>query len=74
MRIDKLADSLSSLLPPELGKELRHSIEHRLQTHFSEMNLVTREQFDVQRRVLAKTREKLALLEQRLADLEDDTH
>ena len=73
MRIDKLADSLSSLLPPELGKELRHSIENRLQTHFSEMNLVTREQFDVQRRVLAKTREKLAQLEQRLADLEDDS-
>ena len=37
---------------------------------FSHLDLVTREEFDVQRQVLARTREKLAQLETKLAELE----
>lgn len=49
-----------------------------LEKHFHEfikstldkLNLVTREEFDVQARVLAKTREKLEMLEKKLSELE----
>ncbi|MEY3831322.1 MAG: hypothetical protein RJA82_269, partial [Pseudomonadota bacterium] len=37
---------------------------------FQRMDLVTREEFDIQSRVLAKTREKLEALEAKVADLE----
>ena len=37
---------------------------------FARLDLVTREEFDVQRQVLLRTREKLALLETRVSELE----
>jgi BMFP domain-containing protein YqiC len=37
---------------------------------FAKLDLVTREEFDVQREVLARTREKLVVLEVRVAELE----
>jgi BMFP domain-containing protein YqiC len=41
-----------------------------LQSQLTRLDLVSREEFDVQTQVLLRTREKLALLEQRLNDLE----
>jgi len=41
-----------------------------LQSQLASLDLVTREEFDVQANVLKRTREKLAALEQRLAGLE----
>ena len=41
-----------------------------LQSQLTRLDLVTREEFDVQSAVLRRTREKLAVLEQRLAELE----
>jgi BMFP domain-containing protein YqiC len=41
-----------------------------LQASFSRMNLVSREEFDVQRNVLARTREQLEALEARVTELE----
>ena len=42
-----------------------------LQAGLGKLDLVTREEFDVQRAVLLRTREKLDALEQRLAELAD---
>lgn len=42
-----------------------------MQSTFTKMNLVGREEFDVQSAVLARTREKLEALEQLIAQLED---
>lgn len=42
-----------------------------LQSQLTRLDLVSREEFDVQTQVLLRTREKLALLEQRLNDLEN---
>ena len=42
-----------------------------IQSGLSKMDLVTREEFDIQTAVLSKTREKLELLETRLKELED---
>lgn len=71
--IDELARRLSSLVPPSLREgreELQENFKAVLQTGLAKLDLVTREEFDVQRAVLLRTREKLESLERALADLE----
>ncbi|MFU8895145.1 MAG: ubiquinone biosynthesis accessory factor UbiK [Gammaproteobacteria bacterium] len=71
--IDELARRLADALPGGL-KALRADAEQNfravLQAGLSRLDLVTREEFDVQAAVLRRTREKLAALEARLAALE----
>ena len=72
--IDDLARRLSNLVPPglrESQEELQQTFKSALQSGLSKLDLVTREEFDVQRAVLLRTREKLDALEQRLAELAD---
>ena len=71
--IDDLASKLSQIIPPELqkaGAETQAQFKIMLQSGLSKLDLVTREEFDVQTKVLEKTRSKLAELEQRVIDLE----
>lgn len=71
--IDDLAQKLSSVMPAGL-RELQGDVEKNaravLQNAFARMDLVTRDEFDVQAAVLARTREKLERLEKQVADLE----
>ncbi|MFH1599622.1 MAG: accessory factor UbiK family protein [Pseudomonadota bacterium] len=71
--IDDLARKLSDLVPPGL-KDARADLEQNfkatLQSGLNRLDLVTREEFDVQRAVLLRTREKLEALERKLAQLE----
>lgn len=77
-QLDDLARRLSSLVPPglrgesaqELRTELQQNFKAVLQTGLSRLDLVTREEFDVQRAVLLRTREKLEQLESTVAGLE----
>lgn len=46
-------------------------IRQTLQAQLTRLDLVSREEFDVQTQVLLRTREKLALLEQRMSELEN---
>jgi BMFP domain-containing protein YqiC len=50
--------------------DLEKNLRALLQSAFSRLDLVTREEFDVQREVLARTRAKLAELEAKLQELE----
>ncbi|MBW6087466.1 accessory factor UbiK family protein [Escherichia coli] len=52
------------------GKMWRKKIRQTLQAQLTRLDLVSREEFDVQTQVLLRTREKLALLEQRISELE----
>ena len=73
-QLDELARRLSNLVPPGLreGREdLQQNFKSVLQAGLGKLDLVTREEFDVQRAVLLRTREKLDALEQRLAELAD---
>jgi len=63
--ISKLPD-----MPDSLHQEVENTIRQSLQLTLSKMDLVTREEFDVQAAVLARTREKLELLEKQVNDLE----
>jgi BMFP domain-containing protein YqiC len=70
--LDELTRRLSAALPPGL-REIREDTEARfravLQSGLEKMDLVTREEFEVQMAVLARTREKLADLEAQLQQL-----
>lgn len=52
------------------AKDIEKNIKSMMTQGFSKLDLVTREEFDVQAQVLAKTRAKLELLEARVAELE----
>ena len=72
--IDELARRLSSLVPPglrESREELQATFKTALQAGLGKLDLVTREEFEVQRAVLLRTREKLDTLEQAVAALEN---
>ncbi|KRG88026.1 hypothetical protein ABB34_01665 [Stenotrophomonas daejeonensis] len=71
--IDALARRLSELVPPglrESREELQATFKGALQAGLAKLDLVTREEFEVQRAVLLRTREKLDALEQAVAALE----
>lgn len=75
-QLDELARRLSSLVPPGLREgreELQQNFKSVLQAGLGKLDLVTREEFEVQRAVLARTREKLEALERQLAELAGDT-
>lgn len=71
--IDELAQRLATLVPPgfDAAKEdLAKSFRAAIQANLERLNLVTREEFDVQRLVLLRTREKLETLEKLVAKLD----
>ena len=71
--IDELARRLHELVPPgmrEAQADLQQHFKATLQSGLSKLDLVTREEFDVQRAVLLRTREKLELVERMLLLLE----
>lgn len=71
--IDQLAQRLASLVPPGLAQareDVHANFKDILAQGLRRLDLVTREEFDVQSQVLARTRERLEALEKRLADLE----
>jgi len=71
--IDDLARRLSAAVPPgvaALRRDLEDNFKAVLQSGLAKLDLVTRQEFDVQAAVLRRTREKLEALEARLAGLE----
>lgn len=72
--IDELAKHISSLIPADvkyLQDDIEKNVRALLQTTLSKMNLVTREEFDIQSAVLQRSREKLEQLEKQVAQLQD---
>ena len=77
-QIDDLARRLSSLVPQglrgdatqDLRDELQQNFKAVLQSGLAKLDLVTREEFEVQRAVLLRTREKLEQLQRAVAELE----
>lgn len=73
-KIEELVQKLSEAIPPglkELDAELKKQFRSILESGLSKMDMVSREEFDIQVKVLAKTREKLEQLEQQIKELED---
>ena len=76
--LDELAKQLAEAVPQSLkavGDDLEKNFKSLLQSGIERLDLVSREEFDVQVAVLARTRAKLEALETRLAELEGaDAH
>ena len=71
--IDDIANRLSNAMPPALShlkEDMEKNFHAILQGALSKLDLVTREEFEVQKAVLTKTRTKLEDLEIRIAALE----
>lgn len=71
--IDDLANRLAGAVPPGLSNlkdDLEKNFHAILQSVLGKLDLVTREEFEVQKMVLAKTRAKLEDLEKRIAEME----
>ena len=71
--IDELARRVSAMVPPgmkDAGAEFEQNLKATLQAGLAKLDLVTREEFEVQRAVLLRTREKLDALERALQELE----
>ncbi|MDR9406580.1 MAG: accessory factor UbiK family protein [Spiribacter sp.] len=75
-QLDEMAKRFSESLPSglrDMQQEVERNARVALQGAFNRMELVTREEFDAQAKVLARTRERLEALEARVAELEGGT-
>lgn len=68
--IEEVTAKLSEVLAASPARDLEKNLKATLTALFAKLDLVTREEFDVQAQVLARTHEKLAELETRLSRLE----
>lgn len=72
-QLDELSKKVLAALPTgvqEMQQDLEKNLHAALQGVFAKLDLVTREEFEVQSAVLLRTREKLTALEARVAELE----
>ncbi|MCK9380946.1 MAG: accessory factor UbiK family protein [Sulfuritalea sp.] len=67
---DEMSARVSSLLAATPAGDVEKHMRAVLSSVFAKLDLVTREEFDVQREVLTRTREKLVALEARVSELE----
>lgn len=68
--LDELQNRVLALLADTPAEDLRRNLKALLSQQFARLELVTREEFDTQSQVLARTRAKLEALEARVAQLE----
>lgn len=68
--LDDIGSKLSELAANSPARDIEKNVKAMLGSAFGKLDLVTREEFEVQREVLAQARQKLAELEARVAELE----
>jgi len=72
-QIDDITRRVASALPPgfnDIRQDVEKNLRAAMQAAFARLDLVTRDEFDVQSAVLLRTREKLEALESRVTELE----
>lgn len=67
---EDISNKISETIAASPAKDIEKNLKAMLASTFARLDLVTREEFDVQQEVLVRTREKLEMLEARLARLE----
>jgi BMFP domain-containing protein YqiC len=68
--LDDISARLSELLATSPAQDIEKNVRALVRSALGRLDLVTREEFDVQAKLLARAREQLAALEARLAELE----
>jgi BMFP domain-containing protein YqiC len=72
-KLEEIAKQINELVPPSLksvGDEFERKVKQLLQSKLSQLDMVNREDFDVQTQVLQRTREKLIQLEKKVTEIE----
>ena len=72
-KLEEIAKQVSDVLPvgvKSFGEDVDRKIKQVLQSQLGKLDMVSREEFDVQTHVLLRTREKLAEMEVKFAELE----
>ena len=68
--LNEIQTKIGQVLQQSPAKDLEKNLKTMLSSGFGKLDLLTREEFDVQAQVLARTRAKLEALESRVAELE----
>lgn len=68
--LNNFTQKLGDILKQSPAKDIENNLKAGLTSMLTKLDMVSREEFDVQSAVLARTREKLTLLEARLSELE----
>ena len=67
---DDIANKISEAIAASPAKDVEKNVRAMMGSAFTKLDLVTREEFEIQQEVLARTRETLTQMEARVADLE----
>lgn len=67
---EELNNRFAALVAASPAKDIEKNVKAMLASVFEKLDLVTREEFDIQSQLLARTREKLTALEARVTELE----
>ncbi len=68
--LEQITAAVRAVFPPGIGKETENNLRAALEAALARLDLVTREEFEVQQAVLARTRALLEKLEKQVAELE----
>lgn len=69
--LNQISAAVNRVLPQQLTNDMRKNVRAAVQASLDRLDLVTREELEVQEAVLARTRKKLEELEQKIASLEE---
>ncbi|MGF1738795.1 ubiquinone biosynthesis accessory factor UbiK [Photobacterium satsumensis] len=72
-KLEQVAKQIQDSMPQpvkELGNDVEQKVRQVIQAQLGKLDVVSREEFDVQTQVLLRTRQKLSALEQKLDELE----
>lgn len=72
-KLEQLAKQIQDAMPEpvkELGNDVEQKVRQVIQAQLGKLDVVNREEFDVQTQVLLRTRQKLTELEKKMAELE----
>lgn len=68
--VEQFADAVSQALPGDMAGDMRRNLQTAVRGALERMELVSREELEVQEALLARTRERLEAMEQRVSELE----
>ncbi len=68
--LEKLMQGIQGVLPSELANDVKNNLEAVVKSNFEKLDLVTREQFEIQEKILERTRNRVTELEQELQEIE----
>jgi len=69
--IEKILSTVQSAMPESLADDMKSNVRAMLQSSLHDLDLVSSEELEIQKAVLAKTRSKLEELENKLKELEE---